>query len=205
MDKIIPSYEVLESLLNNNPNLHHLDITQSGVANRFRYMYLPPTFRSLNLIANKCPQLTYIGIGHLGNVMNNITKMVESCPKLKHANFEDTNFNDSTLAMMSKHCPDLEYLNIAGCRCVTGEALERFADPATTANLKELRVSKCYYRPKLLKRLRQNLPKVEIVVIDDSEDSNDEDSSDEDSSDEDFVWRSICDSDDSSSSYNGDE
>ena len=33
MDKRIPSCEVLKSLLNNNPNLHHLDITPSGLAN----------------------------------------------------------------------------------------------------------------------------------------------------------------------------
>jgi len=198
MDKRIPSYEVMKSLLNNNPKIHHLDITPSSVcARRFRYIYLT-TFKSLKLIADKCPQLTYIGIGHLSNA--SFTKMVESCPKLRHANFEDTNFNDSTLDLMSKHCPDLEYLNIAGCRDVTGEALERFANPATMANLKKLLVSKCYYSLELLKRLKQNLPKVEIVVIDNSEDS-----SDEDSSDEEFGWRSICDSDDSSSSYNGDE
>jgi len=197
MDKCIPSYEVVKSLLNNNPNMHHLDITPSGLANRFHYMYHSTTF---DLIADKCSQLTYIGIGHLWNVRNNITKMVERCPKLKHANFEDTNINDSTLALMSKHCPDLEYLNIAGCDDVTEEALERFANPATMANLRKLLVSKCYYSLELLKRLKQNLPKVEIVVIDNSEDS-----SDEDSSDEEFGWRSICDSDDSSSSYNGDE
>ena len=110
--------------------------------------------------------------------------MFENCTKL-HANFEDTSFNDTALAKMSENCPNLEYLNIAGCANVTEEALERFADSAMTANLKKLLVSLYYYSPQFLKRLEQNLPNVEISVIDDDEDSSDRDSSDENSSDED--------------------
>ena len=68
--------------------------------------------------------------------------------------------------MLAKNCPDLEYLNIIGCIDVTEEALERFADPATAANLKKLIVGKCDYSSQLPDRLKQNLPHVEIVIDD---------------------------------------
>ena len=95
-------FSALESLVNNNPNLHHLDIKHLSS-------------RSLILIAEKCPQLTYIGIGDCGNVSE--------------------------------------------------EALQRFADPSTTASLKELCFSKYsfYYSPQLADRLKANPPRVEIV------------------------------------------
>ena len=135
--------------------------------------------RSLILIADKCPQLTHIGIGHLIHFSGtSITQLVTNCPKLIYANFEDTSFNDTALAKMSENCPNLEYLNIAGCANVTEEALERLADSAMTANLKKLLVSQYYYSPQFLKRLEQNLPNVEISVIEDDEDSSDEDSDD---------------------------
>ena len=166
-----PSDEVVKSLLNNNPNLHHLDITSSKLS-------ILSTYRDINflssssliLIADKCPQLTHIGIGNLRSFTDtSITKLVTKCPKLRHANFEGTDFSNSALAMMSRNCPDLEYLNIVGCELVTEEALERFAHPATAANLKELFISKCYYSSQLPNRLKQNLPHTK-VIIDDYED-----------------------------------
>ena len=65
--------------------------------------------------------------------------------------------------MMSNNCPDLEYLNIVGCVGCYEEALERFANPATAANLKLLCVSKYYFSPQLLGRINKNLPNVKIV------------------------------------------
>ena len=183
MDDNFPSDEVVKSLVHNNPNLHHLDITAypKNIARPYLlHSYIDNlSSRSLILIADKCPQLTHIGIGHLIHFSGtSITQLVTNCPKLIYANFEDTNFNDTALAKMSENCPDLEYLNISGCGHITGGALERFANPATTANLKKLLVSQRYYSPQLLKRLEQNRPNVEISVIYDDEDSSDEDSSD---------------------------
>ena len=161
------SDEIVESLVNNNPNLHHLDITLSDLRDDGELEAI--SSRSLILIADKCPQLTYIGIGyHLGeneNLSESITKIVENCPKLKHANFERTEFSDTSLAMMSNNCPDLEYLNIVDCGGCHEEALERFANPATAANLKLLCVNKYYFSPQLLGRINQNLPNVKIVNV----------------------------------------
>ena len=123
--------------------------------------------RSLILIAEKCPQLTHIGIGHLESCIDaSITRIVTNCSKLKYANFEDTVFNDTSLAMISKNCPDLEYLNIVNCQNVTEEALERFANPATTSKLKKLCIGKYTedYGPQFADRSKQNLPHVEIVI-----------------------------------------
>ena len=172
-----PSDEVVKSLVNNNPNLHHLDITQLKVQyccpnNSFRDMDVISS-RSLILIADKCPQLTHIGIGNLGCFSDtSITKLVTKCPKLKHANFKETEFSDSALAMMSRNCPDLEYLNIIGCELVTEEALMRFANPETSANLKRLCVTEYYYSyPQLLDKLKEKLPNVNVIRED--EDSSD--------------------------------
>ena len=169
------SDEVVKSLVNNNPNFHHLDITTCGHVDFIDSSFLDYhnfcidgfSSRSIILIADKCPQLTHIGIGHLWNVSDvSITKLVENCPKLKHADFRDTRFNDTALAMMSKNCLDLEYLNIFDCINVTEEALERFANPATTANLKKLCIGKYTedYGPQFADRSKQNLPHVEIVI-----------------------------------------
>jgi len=159
------SDEVVKSLVDNNPNLHHLDLTTYGFLDYHNIVGF--SSRSLDLIADQCPQLTYIGVGHLWNVSDiSITKLVENCPKLKHADFRDTRFNDTALAMMSKNCPDLEYLNIVDCINVTEEALERFANPAATTNLKKLCIGKytVHYGPQFADRLKQNLPHVEIVI-----------------------------------------
>jgi len=124
MDRRYPSDEVVESLVNNNPNLHHLDISTSG--------FLPPqnaalSSKSLILIADSFPKLTYIGIGHLTMFSSNdIRQLVTKCPKLKHANFEKTCVDDTALALMAQNCPDLEYLNISGCGySVSPDALDR--------------------------------------------------------------------------------
>lgn len=113
MERKFPSDEVVESLVNNNPNLHHLDISSRRPSFWSNQIL---SSRSLILIADSCPQLTYIGIGNLTMFSSNdILKLVTKCPKLKHANFKRTNIDDAALAMMSENCPDLEYLNIIGC------------------------------------------------------------------------------------------
>ena len=124
------SDEIVESLVNNNPNLHHLDITLSGFRRDSEIEEI--SSRSLILIADKCPQLTYIGIGYHIGIENpsetSITKIVENCPKLKHANFERTEFSDTSLAMMSNNCPDLEYH--AAIRPVSGNLFLELWQPS---------------------------------------------------------------------------
>ena len=152
-------FPVAKSLVNNNPNLHHLEIKDTCSA-------------SLIYIAKKCPQLTHIAIGHWSYVSeDSITKLVSSCPKLKYAKFEENNFNDTALGMMSRTCPDLEYLEIIGCPNISKEALWRFANPATAVNLRHLCLGKCYISKcsyscssRLLDRIKQNLPNVKISI-----------------------------------------
>ena len=145
---------VLESIINNNPNLHHLEfscICENGV----------------NFIANNCPQLTHIGIGRwTGFCEDSIRKLVSNCPKLKYAKFEQTSFSDTALYMMSSQtCPDLEYLQITGCHDISKEALQRFVSPATAANLKHLRLSSSpLFSWFFIKDINQNLPNLNIVI-----------------------------------------
>ena len=122
-DSDYPSDQVLMHLVRNNPNLHHVDISTSRPLSTRNMEEL--SCGSLSLLANKCPQLTYIGIGNLTMFSSSsITQLVTNCPKLKHANFKNTKIDDTALAMMSTNCPDMEYLNISGCRSVTEDGLQ---------------------------------------------------------------------------------
>ena len=136
---------VVESLVNSNPNLHHLDISTLGCD----YLHNPIdelSDRSILLLTDKCPQLTYLGIGGLTMFSSiSISNLVANCPKLKHANFEETMVDDIVLDTMSKECPDLEYLKISGYR-ITQEGLER---------------------------LKHDLPNLEIVTEADEDDHDD--------------------------------
>ncbi len=161
-----PSDRVVETLVNNNPSLHHLDISSSTP----NPIPIARNNRSLIILAEKCPQLTYIGIGNLTVFSStNIIKLVTNCPKLKHANFERTNVNDTALAIMSEKCPDLEYLKISNCRMITQDGLERFVYPAYAANLKCLDISddfeiKKISSPHFFKRLKHDLPTLKIIT-----------------------------------------
>ena len=169
LDGTYPSDLVVKSLVNNNPNLHHLDISTY----KSNYLQNPNeelSSRSLILLADKCPQLTYIGIGKLTLFSSkSITKLVNNCPQLKHANFEQTMVDDTALAVMSKKCPELEYLNISNCDRITREGLEGFVYPAYAAKLKYLDIGENFkYEPfsriHFLKRLKHDLPNLKIVT-----------------------------------------
>ena len=178
-----PSDLVVESLVNNNPNLHHLDISTSSP-----YILIRDSdelsSRSLILLAEKCPQLTHIGIGYLTMFSSfSITKLVTNCPKLKHANFEETMVDNTALAKMSTNCLDLEYLKISNCTSITQGGLERFVYPAYAANLKCLDISNDYYSPiftsendlrmsPFLLKLMIDLPNLEIVTVFDDDDGD---------------------------------
>ena len=159
-----PSDLVVMSLVNNNPNLHHLDISTSRPFSVRNRTYHELSSSSLNLLAEKCPQLTHIGICNLGMFSSiSITNLVTQCPKLKHANFENTKIDDTALAMMSKNCPYLEYLSISGCPGVTEEGLEAFVYPASKANLKYLNMGVCFDFC-LFIRLKYDLPNLKIFT-----------------------------------------
>ena len=186
-----PSDRVVETLVNNNPSLHHLDISSSTP----NPIPIARNNRSLIILAEKCPQLTYIGIGNLTVFSStNIIKLVTNCPKLKHANFERTNVNDTALAIMSEKCPDLEYIKISNCRMITQEGLETFVYQAYAANLKCLDISDDFefqmiFSTHFLKRLKQDLPNLKINSEAD-EDDHDDSSYDSDS-DEDYYTNPI--------------
>ena len=193
-NKNYPSDLVVKSLVDNNPNLHHLDISSTS------HPLLPNTTNELSsssliLLADKCPQLTYIGIGNLTMFSStSIIKLVSSCPKLKHANFERTKVDDTALAIMSEKCPDLEYIKISNCRMITQEGLETFVYQAYAANLKCLDISDDFefqmiFSTHFLKRLKQDLPNLKINSEAD-EDDHDDSSYDSDS-DEDYYTNPI--------------
>ena len=182
MDGNCPSDLVVESLVNNNPNLHHLDISSTGSLIHASDNPIDDiTSRSLNILADKCPQLTYIGIGHLMFSSSSITQLVTNCPKLKHANFEKTFVDDTALDVMSTNCPDLEYLKISGCWSVTQDGLERFVYPAYAANLKCLDASNDFSTFFLKKnsdfmmKLNHDLPNLKIVTVYNDDGDCDED------------------------------
>ena len=156
-----PSDEVVESLVNNNSNLHHLDFSASDPVEQWMGMG-ELSSRSLILIADKCPQLTNIGFANQNTFStSSINRLVSKCSKLKHANFQNTNVDDIALAVMSKNCPDLEYLKVSGCRGISQGGLERLVNPASAPNLKQLYLSK---RHTLKRRMKEDLPSLKIII-----------------------------------------
>ena len=173
MDRSYPSDLVLKSLVNNNPNLHHLDISSNTTYNFRRNPNDELSSRSLILLADKCPQLTYIGIANLTMFSStSIAQLVTNCPKLKHANFEQTMVDDSALGVMSKKCTELEHLSISNCDRITQGGLERFVYPAYAAKLKFLDVKEdcdrfpMIFNTHFLNRLKYDLPNLKIVTDD---------------------------------------
>jgi len=160
-----PSDEVVESLINNNPNLHHLDFSTDCPVEPWMGMG-ELTSKSLVLIADKCPQLTYIGFANQWAFnSSSITRLVTKCSKLKHVNFQNTNVDETALVVMSKSCPVLEYLNVVGCDGIHG-GLERLVNLASAPNLKELHVSDWYPDSdwEFLERMKQDVPSLKIVI-----------------------------------------
>ena len=191
MNRNYPSDLVVRSLVDNNPNLHHLDISSKS------HPLLPNTTNELSsssliLLADNCPQLTYIGIGNLTMFSStSIIKLVSKCPKLKHANFEGTKVDDTALAIMSNKCPDLEYIKISNCRMISQHGVDTFVYPAYAANLKCLDISDDFEFQMIsskhfLKRLKLDLPNLEIssdyeIFSEADEDDHDDGSYDSDS------------------------
>ena len=153
--------DVIKSLVENNPKLHHLTILGS------HFSQLQLTGKSLNLIAENCPQLTHIGIVNHHVFQNaDIINLVSKCSKLKHVNFGNTVIKNDALARLARDCPDLEHLNISRCVDITEQGVEAFLETASQAKLKHLDIRDCcgfLFPSKFVKRLKKEYPHIEIV------------------------------------------
>ena len=174
------SDKVIESLVTNNPNLRHLDISTYDEV--FSNDPTDPTLtsRSIIMIADKCPNLTYIDIGHLEMFTKiDILYLVSNCSRLKYANFERTNIDDDSLRMLAHNCSDLEEMNLSGCEEITYGGIKFFLNGAANFKLKHLDISDCNITLGCLRKIVRDHPSIEIVISDDYESSDDEYSSDE--------------------------
>ena len=174
------SDKVIESLVTNNPNLRHLDISTYDEV--FSNDPTDPTLtsRSIIMIADKCPNLTYIDIGHLEMFTKiDILYLVSNCSRLKYANFERTNIDDDSLRMLAHNCSDLEEMNLSGCEEITYGGIKFFLNGAANFKLKHLDISDCEIYQAYMRKIVRDHPSIEIVISDDYESSDDEYSSDE--------------------------
>ena len=187
------SDKVIESLVTNNPNLRHLDISTYDEV--FSNYPTDPTLtsRSIIMIADKCPNLTYIDIGHLEMFTKiDILYLVSNCSRLKYANFERTKIGDDSLRMLAHNCSDLEEMNLSGCEEITYGGIKFFLNGAANFKLKHLDISDCEIYQAYMRKIVRDHPSIEIVINDDYEsieivisDSDDYESSDDEySSDE---------------------
>ena len=150
--------EVIESLVKNNPRIRLLKINIPS------YQDSKLSRKSLNFIAENCPQLTHIDIGgHYVFEDADIIDLISKCPKLKHANFETTQIEDSALARLAFGCPDLEQLYLSDCVYITGQGVEVFLETASQAKLKHLDIRYCWFSRQFVERLIEDHPKIHIV------------------------------------------
>ena len=159
--------EVIESLVVNNPNLHHLDINSTS--------WIIPKFTSkiLSTIEDNCPQITHIDIGHLTVFTNDdLIKFASKCSKLKYANFEDTRIEDSALERLASDCPNLEHLKLSNCILITEQGTEAFLNKAEKAQLKSLDIRDCHFlrddkNGSIPDRFEAAHPHIDVVDYDD--------------------------------------
>ena len=156
--------DVIKSLVENNPALHNLKINILHPEWEFPQL----TGKSLNLIADNCPQLTHIDISKLLVFKNaDIINLVSKCPKLKHVNFGYTGIKDDALARLARDCPELEHLNIKGCANITEQGIEEFLQTASKAKLKDIDIRDCGdflpSFPEFVKRIVQEHQHINIV------------------------------------------
>ena len=154
------SDEVVESLVVNNPNLRHLDISSTS------YRSDSLSTRSATTIAENCHQLTYIEIENCsGFSSNDIQNLITACPKLKHASFGWTNIDDIALGLLSHNCPELEHLSLASCGNVSEQGVEGFISVAL--KLKYLDIRRFYTLWNIVEAAEQNYPHIKIRFEDD--------------------------------------
>ena len=124
--------KVIESLVENNPKLHHLEINMLGFEERPPHyiQWSKLTSKGLNYLADRCPQLTHIDIGNSLNVFtdSDISRLSSKCSKLKYINLENTRIGDAVLRSLAHDCPGLEHLVVSGCSEITEMGIKEFLD-----------------------------------------------------------------------------
>lgn len=161
------SDEAIENLVVSNPNLHHLDINSTS------YSIPKLTSKTLSIIADNCPQITHIDIGHLSVFTNDdLILFASKCSKLKYANFEDTRIEDSALARLAIDCPSLETLKLSKCFEITEQGTEAFLNRAAKAQLKYLDIRDCHFlrddkNGSIPDRFEATHPHIDVVDYDD--------------------------------------
>ena len=155
------SDEVVESLVVNNPNLRHLDISSTS------YRSDSLSTRSATTIAENCHQLTYIEIENCsGFSRNDIQNLITACPKLKHASFGWTNIDDIALGLLSHNCPELEGLSLVDCWRVSEQGLEGLISAAPNLKYLDIR-NDIFASPGFARRVEQEYPHIKILYDDD--------------------------------------
>ena len=163
------SDEAIENLVVNNQNLHHLDINSTSA-----WYGIPKlTSKTLSIIADNCPQITHIDIGHLTVFTNDdLIKFTSKCSKLIYANFEDTRIEDSALERLASDCPNLEHLKLSNCLLITEQGTEAFLNKAAKAQLKSLDIRDCHFlrddkNGSISDRFEAAHPHIDVVDYDD--------------------------------------
>lgn len=160
------SDDAIENLVVSNPNLHHLDINSTSYI-------IPNSSKILSYIADNCPQITHIDIGHLTVFTNDdLIKFASKCSKLKYANFEDTRIEDSFLERLASDCPNLEHLKLSSCLLITEQGTEAFLNKAAKAQLKSLDIRDCHFlrddkNGSIPDRFEAAHPHIDVVDYDD--------------------------------------
>ena len=160
--------KVIESLVENNPKLHHLEINMLGLlySNILIFQCLTKlTSKGLNYLADRCPQLTHIDIGNSLNVFkdSDIFRLSSKCSKLKYINLENTRIGDAVLRSLAHDCPGLEHLVVSRCLDLTEIGINEFLDTASRAKLKHLDIRDCNFSELFVTILKLNYPLIKIV------------------------------------------
>ena len=165
--------KVIESLVENNPKLHHLEINMLGFRGRrepFDFLAAQQlTSKGLNFLADRCPQLTHIDIGNSLYIFTNsdISRLSSKCSKLKYVNLENTGIGDAVLRSLAHDCPGLEHLVVSQCLELTEIGINEFLDTASRAKLKHLDIRDCNFSELFVTILKLNYPLIKIVDYDD--------------------------------------
>ena len=161
--------KVIESLVENNPKLHHLEINMLGLEEQPSLIIFECqtklTSMGLNYLAENCPQLTHIDIGNSLNVFkdSDIFRLSSKCSKLKYVNLENTRLGDAVLRSLAHDCPGLEHLVVSGCSEITEMGIKEFLDTASQAKFKRLDIRDCDFGELFVTILQVEHPLVKIV------------------------------------------